>query len=155
MKIEKIGFYKNLNEQSIEMEKQLIEKFTKEGFVIDNENPDLIIAVGGDGSFLRCVKSRNFDPNLNFIGVNTGTLGFLQEVKASEVDEFISKLKNNSFLVEPISVLETTIETEDETIELLSLNEILLRNGDLRVCNLEIYIDNEHLEDYVGDGILI
>jgi NAD+ kinase len=155
MNIKKIDFYRNRNDISLETEKLLISKLEASGFEIDNEKPDLIIAIGGDGAFLRCVKSTSFNPIINFIGVNTGTLGFLQEVKVSEIDEFINKLKNNHFSIEKISVLETTITTESEEVKILSLNEILFRNGDLKTCKLDISIDNELLENYVGDGILI
>jgi len=51
------------------------------------------IAIGGDGSFLRMVKNTNFDSNPYYIGINAGTLGFMQEVK-------IMKFINNKLRLE-------------------------------------------------------
>ena len=47
---------------------------------------DLVISVGGDGSFLRMVKDNNFNSDIYYIGVNSGTLGFLQEIDIKDTD---------------------------------------------------------------------
>ena len=49
-------------------------------------------AIGGDGSFLRMIKSSNFNSKPLYVGINSGTLGFLQEVKVDELDEFIEEI---------------------------------------------------------------
>ena len=48
----------------------------------------LIISIGGDGAFLRTLHKYEF-PSIPFLGVNTGHLGFFQEIHPDELDEFI------------------------------------------------------------------
>ena len=64
--------YANNNKKSKEIEKQLIEKLINNGF-IESNTPNLSIAIGGDGSFLKMVKNTNFNNDTLYVGINTGT----------------------------------------------------------------------------------
>ena len=79
-RINKVKLFVNDNEQSIIVAKDLELELLKYGFKIVNRNYDLAISVGGDGSFLRMVKDNKFNEKILYIGVNSGTLGFLQEI---------------------------------------------------------------------------
>ena len=57
--------------------------------ITESDNGDLIIAVGGDGTFLDAVSKAKFDDKKIFAGVNTGTLGFLQNISPDEFSSFI------------------------------------------------------------------
>ena len=61
------------------------------------------IAIGGDGSFLKMVKQANFNSNPYYIGVNTGTLGFLQEIKPDKLEEFDEAWKKAYKGIEAVS----------------------------------------------------
>ena len=51
-------------------------------------NAELNICIGGDGAFLRAVHSNNF-PNIPFVGINTGHLGFFQEILPENIDDLL------------------------------------------------------------------
>ena len=77
MKINKVRLFVNNNIKSKNAEKIVKEYLIKEGFKITTEDDfDLGIAVGGDGSFLRMIKQSNFKNDALYVGINTGTLGF-------------------------------------------------------------------------------
>jgi len=153
--IKNIRLFINNNDKSLETAKLIREKLINNGFVINEENYELAIAVGGDGSFLRMVKENNFDSNIYYIGINSGTLGFMQEVKIDEIDKFIIELKNNKFKVEEIGIQETVVNTIESSSRFYSLNEIVIRDKDLNIVKLDISIENDLLERFLGDGILI
>ena len=153
--IKNIKLFINKNDKSLETAKLIKDKLTSNGFIIDDNKYDLAIAVGGDGSFLRMVKENNFNSDIKYIGINSGTLGFMQEVKVEEIDKFINELKNNKYKVEEIGIQETIINSKDSSSRFYSLNEIVIRDKDLKVVKLDINIDNDLLERYLGDGILI
>ena len=155
MKINKIRLFPNDNKKSKEIEKILKEELEKNNFIISEKEFELGIAIGGDGSFLRMLKRCNFDSNIYYIGVNTGTLGFLQEIKPEEIKEFVEKLKNCDFKIEEIGIQETKVETEETTSLFYSLNEIVIREKDLNTTIMNIKIDDIELEKFVGDGILV
>ena len=77
-----INVFANDTELSQKTKKLLKQKLEKSGFFVPQEydlNAELIICIGGDGSFLETLHKYNF-PSIPFIGVNTGHLGFFQEV---------------------------------------------------------------------------
>lgn len=155
MKINKIRLFPNDNKKSKEIEKVLKEELEKNNFQICEDDFELGIAIGGDGSFLRMIKQCNFNSDIYYIGVNTGTLGFLQEIKPEEIKEFVEKLKNYDFKVEEIGIQETKVETDETTSLFYSLNEIVIREKDLNTTLITIKVDDVKLENFVGDGILV
>jgi len=116
-----------------------------------SEVPEYSIAIGGDGSFLHMVRESNFNPDTKYVGINTGTLGFLQEIKAEEIDKFVTDLKENKYSEQSISYLEYKIANEVK----YALNEIVIRDEQLRILKLEINIDGTPLQKFVGDGVLV
>ena len=155
--INKIKLFPNDNDRSKEIEDILKTRLALADFeVVDDSKYDLAIAIGGDGSFLRMVKNNVFDSETYYVGVNTGTLGFLQEISIGDIDSFIERLNNNDFTVQTIGIQETKVTTRDGNISrFFSLNEIVIRNKNLKTTKLNIEIDKDLLERYVGDGILV
>lgn len=153
--IKNIKLFINNNDKSIKIGKLIKEKFTENGFIITDENFDLGIAVGGDGAFLRMIKNNNFNSDIYYVGINSGTLGFLQEVKVDEIDKFIHELKNNDYKVEEIGIQETTVNHEHGSSKFYSLNEIAIRDINLKTLKLDIKIDGDLLERFIGEGILV
>ena len=73
--IKNIKLFINNNEKSIELAKLVRDKLNENGFIIDDNNFDLGIAIGGDGSFLRMIKKNKFDSEPYYVGINSGHLG--------------------------------------------------------------------------------
>lgn len=153
--INKIKLFPNNNIKSIEFSKRLAKLFIENGFEINNEDYDLAIAVGGDGSFLRMIKANNFNSDIYYVGVNTGTLGFAQEIREDGLEEFIETLNNNGFKVENIGIQKTKIYHGEDVSHFYSLNEIVIRDSELNTTNLNVYVNDKVLENFVGDGLLI
>ena len=154
-KINKIKIFKNDKEKSNIITSKLIEELEKNHFELVEENYDLAISIGGDGTFLHMLDANHFNENICYIGINTGNLGFLQEINGDEYKLLIDKLNNNSYTLEEQYLQETEIITSNKKYQYFSLNEIVIRNQDLRVLESEVKIDEEYLESFAGDGILI
>ena len=154
-KINRVKLFVNDNEKSVIVAKDLELELKKYGFKIVNKNFDLAISVGGDGSFLRMVKETKFDSDIYYIGVNSGTLGFLQEIDIKDCIDFVKRLNSNNYKIENISIQETKVIGEDNIYHFYSLNEIVVRNIDFNTLKVPIFVDNELLENFTGDGVLI
>ncbi len=156
MKINKVRLFVNNNIKSKNAEKIVKEYLIKEGFKITTEDDfDLGIAVGGDGSFLRMIKQSNFKNDALYVGINTGTLGFAQDLNMNNLDKFIKDLKQEDFNYEKIGIGYIEIETKTKTEAINCLNEIVIRDEGLNTLHCNVYIDNNLLENYVGDGLLV
>ncbi len=153
--IKNIKLFINQNDESIKLGKIVRDNFVKNGFNISNNNYDLGIAIGGDGAFLRMIRNTNFDSKPYYIGINSGTLGFLQEVKSNEIDKLIEELINKKYKVDEIGIQETEVFYDSKNTKLYSLNEIVIRDEELKMIKLAVYIDEDLLEYYTGDGLLI
>lgn len=154
-KVENIKLFVNNTEKSLKLARIVDEKLKNNGFNIVSENYDLALAIGGDGTFLRMVKENLFNSNVLYAGINSGTLGFAQEFEINEIDLFIEKLKKSEYIYEEIGIQEITIETKKESETFYSLNEVVIRDDELKTVELNTYINNVLLEEYVGDGLLI
>ena len=149
--IKNFKLFVNNNSKSIELANIVKEKFIDNGFNYNDYNYDLCISIGGDGSFLRMVKDTNFDDKPYYVGINAGTLGFMQEVRPNEVDNLINEIKNEDTKTDMIGIQETTINND----KFYSLNEIVIREENLKLLKAAIKIDDDLLENYTGDGLLI
>ena len=155
MRIKRVKLFVNDTEKTNEVVNILKESLEKRNIEIVEDNFDLGIAVGGDGTFLRMTTEEDFNSDIYYVGINSGTLGFAQDISISEIDEFIDCLNNDNFKYEEISIQEINVVMKDETASFKSLNEILIRDDSLKTINLDVYIENELLEKFKGDGILV
>lgn len=153
--IKKIKIFVNDNKESNKIYKKLVDKLLQKGFLIDDNSFDLAIAVGGDGCFLRMVKECNFNSEIYYVGIHTGTFGFAQDINTLEIDSFIDSLKGDSIVFEEISIGEVNFYNGKELVRYNFLNEIVLRDRELNTLKLDTYVDACLLENYVGDGILV
>lgn len=147
--------FSNNNEKSRKIREIVDNKLKENGFISKDDDYDLGIAIGGDGSFLRMVKKTSFSSDILYVGINAGTLGFAQEVPLDELDTFVCELNDNSYKVDSVGVQETKVYTKDSLSNFYSLNEIVIREDDLNTVLFDIYIDESLLERFVGDGILV
>lgn len=154
-RINKVKLFVNDNDKSVIVAKDLELELKKYGFKIVNRGFDLAISVGGDGSFLRMVKETKFNDNIYYIGVNSGTLGFLQEIDIKDCVDFVKRLNSDKYKIENIGIQETKVITEDNIYYYDSLNEIVVRNRDFNTLKVPVYVDDELLENFTGDGVLI
>ena len=157
--IRNIKLFVNNNENSMKVAKLVKDKFSSNGFIINEDQFDLAIAIGGDGSFLRMVRNNNFNENIYYVGVNAGHLGYLQEVKEDTIDKFIGVLKREEYTKSNMSIQETVVNHINGEDKLYSINEVIVKPKEepetegLLVAH--VYINNEQLETFRGDGIMI
>ena len=134
-----------------EIESNLKKKINEFGFFYDEDRPDVVIFVGGDGSFLRAVnKYLNRLDDIKFIGLNEGTLGFYSDFSVEKADEAFNAIKNNDYRLVSTHLLEAKLH--DKTI--YAVNEIRLENP-FHTLISKVYIDNEYLETYRGNGLSV
>ncbi len=154
-----VNLFPNNNHKSLTISMEVQDKFEQRGFKVFyeyNENADLNICIGGDGAFLRAVHKSNFS-NIPFVGINTGHLGFYQEILVPNINKFIDDYLNNNYEIETLDLLEAKISTKnsDRVYTYTALNEFVIRSSDNSIIHLDVYIDDNHLESFAGDALLV
>ena len=124
--------------------------------LVDNISEDCAfsVCVGGDGSFIHAIHDTHF-PEVPFIGINTGHLGFYQELTPDLIEEFFISYKEGRYRIENLAVVESLVETPTLSEKILGINEIAIKGENFRTVHLEVYIDKNFLENFFGDGIVI
>lgn len=154
-KIESVQLFSNYSVKSELIKKQLLQELEKRQIEI-SENPDLCIAIGGDGSFLHMIHQTNFDTSCMYVGLHAGTLGFLQEVSIDELPVFLDHIQRGDYFSYPMDIQKTVItDIHGEIHTLLSINEVVVRKSNLKALKANVYIDNHLLEFFAGDGLLV
>ena len=108
MKKKLINIFTNGSQFSLETQADLTKKLVDRGYTVTREysqDAELIICIGGDGSLLETVHSCNF-PECPIIGINTGHLGFFQELSPDDLDHFISDYENGQYTIQPLRTAE-------------------------------------------------
>lgn len=153
--INRIKIYINGDKKSLKVKELLEKELRNHHFEIVEENFDLAISIGGDGTFLKMVNENHFNNNIYYIGINSGTLGFLQEIDIDKTIDFVKRLDEDNYKVEKLSIGCARMITKKDDYKYNFLNEIVIRKKNFSTLEIPVYIDDELLEDFVGDGILI
>lgn len=147
----KIGVFLKDELSESDIATSIISKISEYGFDFDLDNPDVVIFVGGDGTFLRAVKTYiNKISDITFIGINEGSLGFYPNYGVEDLDDILIALKNDRYVKYSFSLLEGIIGTKT----IFAVNEIRIENP-FHVFNADVYVNGDYLESYRGNGLCV
>lgn len=135
----------------------LKQKLDNSGFVLlqkYSEHTDLLVCIGGDGTFLEALHKFNF-PTMPIIGINTGHLGFFQEIMPDRLDDFIFNYSQERYSVQKLSTVKVKVTTAAGVNEHIGLNEVVITGNGTRSIHLNISIGGSFIERFSGDGLLI
>lgn len=120
------------------------------------EKVELVIVVGGDGTFLRVAREMAFT-DLPLLGINLGHKGFLSEIEVGNLETFLNKILVGNYSFGKRIMLQTEVFRGDEAVfSSISLNDAIISRGPFsRIIKLDTFINNDFLESYPGDGVII
>lgn len=145
------AFYFFLVENEIKFDKETTQFLTHK----DLYAVDYLISIGGDGTFLETITLVR-DTNIPILGLNTGRLGFLSNVTTDEISQAINELINKNYEIDKRSMLSIATENNLFGDTNFALNEITLQRTDSSTMIIvHVYLDNEFLNSYWADGLII
>lgn len=125
--------------------------------LVESEDGDLVVAIGGDGTFIDAVTSTNFSKKIIYTGIHTGTLGFLQDLCENDILSLIQyihfekELKTRKVYTAFVKVF----LKDGNTQEFFALNEVLVAGEDYSKISFSEYVNGELLQNVTGSGIII
>ncbi|MGL5978532.1 MAG: NAD(+) kinase [Erysipelotrichaceae bacterium] len=125
------------------------------GFIYSDSNPNLILCIGGDGTVLHAVHEHleQLD-HVFFIAIHKGTLGFFTDYTIDEVDCFLQDITTKQGVIHASSLLEATLQQEQECAVYYALNEMRIENV-IRTQEINVKIDQEFFETIHGSGVCL
>ena len=121
------------------------------------ERPDLIIALGGDGTLLRAFHL--FENALApLIGINFGKLGFLSGATSTDLVKAIDYALTADAYKELRTLLEVAVHCTDrsEPLRAIALNEVMVGRGkNAKVVATALAINGHDIYSLRGDGLIV
>lgn len=117
---------------------------------------DLVIVVGGDGTFLR--TARLFaEKGTPIFGINRGRLGFLTEFNPSEYRHHLDEILEGRYETVDRSMLEAHLRSANGEERVIScINDAVISKGAFsRSIRLELSVDGHYMNRYSGDGLIV
>lgn len=121
---------------------------------------DCAIILGGDGTIISAARELALH-QVPILGINLGTLGFLAEVEKEEALIVLENILNNNYKIEHRMMISTDIEFNNNKINSnkylgIALNDVVITRGGLtRIIELAIYINDQLIDVYSADGVII
>ena len=121
------------------------------GFTLDEQVPETVLVIGGDGTFIYAVhKYIDVLDQVRFFGIHTGTLGFYTDYRDTDFEEFTSDFVKGRVTEYSYPILEG--KTEHEIY--YGINEIRVENA-VRTQEMKVYLNNSLFETYRGTGMCV
>lgn len=124
-------------------------------------NPDLVVVLGGDGTFLRAARKFVMQ-QVPLVGVNTGALGFLTHIEANHLHSYLELLMEGKYALDPRMMLsikssgESGILKNELCHEELALNDVVVKNANpSQLCRLHLFVNNTLVAVYDSDGLIL
>ncbi len=156
--MEKVFIKTNCMDNSARIEKDVRAELIEEGFEIideyDKKECGLIVCIGGDGTFLNLIHELDF-PDAPIIGINTGHLGFFQEIDPSQTKAFLENYRKGNYQEQVISAVDIFITSNGRRYRETGLNEVVVKGTVGCNIHLNMSIGGSFIEKFSGDGILV
>lgn len=120
------------------------------------ENIDCVIVLGGDGTFIQTV--RDFAGlDIPMVGVNMGTVGFLTTIEIEELHDGLDALVEGDYTIQNRMLLRGSVYRDGKRRQKsMAFNDVIVtRSGFSRLVELKIYVNEQLLDIYAADGVII
>lgn len=152
----RVAIYNNETTESQRVTKLLRTEMDKAGLVYDEENPEVVITIGGDGTLLSAFHHYQTQlGQIRFVGIHTGHLGFYTDWRNFEIDDLVDSLVHDSGQSISYPLLDIKAVYSDGTVNrFTALNEFTIRNI-TRTMVCDVYINSQLFENFRGDGLCV
>ncbi|MGX8797533.1 NAD(+)/NADH kinase [Fusibacter sp. JL298sf-3] len=153
--MDKVLIHANSNSNSQRVRRLIIKSLTSKGKKVVKQNPDIIFVIGGDGTMLSAVR-RYKDLGVPFMGIDTGTLGFLTTIMPNNLDKIFDVLDRKDYRVMSYPLLMVSTKTlSGDIFTDYAFNEIIIKHVDPKLMEAKVYFNGRAFNYFTGDGFII
>jgi NAD+ kinase len=156
VEIKRVAFAVHPNKsEAARMRDEIEHLLTERSIEVVDDNPDLIVSLGGDGTMLRAAHVAHA-ADAPLLGVNFGSLGYLTEVEAGEEIDALKRVLDGDYRVEHRMMLDCEVASEGRLERHVGLNEVLVeRSARYRLVRLRVRVGGEQLATFNADGVIV
>ena len=120
------------------------------------QDVECVIVLGGDGTLIQAARDLHLR-DIPLLGVNIGTLGFLTDIEKEDLYTALGAIIRGEYEFDTRMMLKGNVYRNGELIyENTALNDITInRNGILRVIDFDVFVNDEYLNSYSADGVIV
>jgi len=116
---------------------------------------NLMICIGGDGTFLEAVSIVR-TLNIPIVGVNSGQLGFLTNISKNEIENAFNAIFSGNYLIQERTLLKLSSPSAIFPDFNFALNELTIHKLDTSsMIAINASVNSEYLNRYRADGLII
>ena len=116
---------------------------------------DVVVAFGGDGTMLSTAREVSHT-QVPILGVNLGRFGFLAEISVEELYRLVDQIAVGQFDVEARMAIQARVIQGKRQRLFFAFNDVVLdRYSSSRTILIDTYINDEYLNTYNADGIIV
>ena len=131
-----------------ELEVSLFDKTTA-------KNIDLLIVLGGDGTFLSA-SHKYYKYHIPYLGLNLGRVGYLTECDMNECYKIIDKVLSNQYKVKTKTLLEVQVVSDQGYEKMVAFNEVLVHRGSyMKMLKIDMKVHEQFMDQFYADGVLV
>ncbi|WP_173915836.1 NAD kinase [Halobacillus sp. Marseille-Q1614] len=148
-------FYYHPDKELDEKLEPLIKLAKENDFSIveDSKDANIIISVGGDGTFLQAVRKTGFRQDCLYVGVRSEEeAGLYCDFNLDNYNEMVDSMMYDELEVRRFPIIEATVNN-DSTF--YCLNECSVRSTLIKSIVIDVFIDEIHFETFRGDGLIV
>ncbi|SDJ65940.1 NAD kinase [Salimicrobium halophilum] len=148
-------FYYPPSEETDEKLKPVKDLANENNFTIveDDKDANIIISVGGDGTFLQAVRKTGFRQDCLYLGIRQGEeAGLYCDFELDNYEQMVTSMLNDEIEVRRFPLIEATVNDEST---FLCLNECSVRSSLIKTIDIDVNIDDLEFERFRGDGLIV
>lgn len=150
-----IYFYARKDQKTKEQLLTLQDLAERYGFTVVQEakQANIIVSLGGDGSFLQAVRKTGFRQDCLYAGISTsGSRSLYCDFHIDDLSTMIEAMTKEEIEVRKYPTIQVIVDNETN---FLCLNEFSVRSSIVKTFVMDVHIDNLHFETFRGDGMII
>jgi len=150
-----IFFYYLKDKETDSKVETLNELARQNGFTIveDDKDANIIVSVGGDGTFLQAVRKTGFRQDCLYTGITReGQSGLYCDFNIDNFDEMLHSVQYDEKEVRRFPIIKVKI---NDGTSYYCLNEVTIRSTIVKTIVLDVQIDGHHFEMFRGDGLVV
>jgi len=119
---------------------------------------EVVVVFGGDGTILRAAE-KALDLDIPVLGVNLGHVGFLAELEVAQMQELVTHVVEEDFVLESRMTIEVEMYAPDSDTPCwhsVAINEVSLEKASrMKMIDCLVSIDGLPVSRWACDGILV